>query len=263
MSKAIVPVIPDDLLVMSERPEMAREALVAMAFLRAATGTRTTSLVVRRKRRTILLGGTRWERLRCRLLGRWPHYCSMIGMQEDGALFSWYVMGTGWTMRIALPEGADIPDAADSWPVASALIDLALKAMDVLCDEDRLARARSLSCVLAETAASAAAQLPEGCIVACPAPPGPLGPEIDHRNTGPKNTHRTSRVVMDRLARDHPPCLLAWFNATTGRGGTLSEPTESRHLGLYGLFQQARTPTDAVERLRALARIPQDETWHE
>ena len=262
MSRAIVPVIPDDLLVMSERPEMAPEALVAMAFLRAACGTSTTSLFVRRKRRTILLGGTLWERLRCRLLGRWPHDRPMIAMQDEGAVFYWTVMGVEWTMRIAMPEGTGIPDAGDSWPVASALIDLALKAMDVLCDEDRLARARNLSCVLAEAAASAAAQLPEGCIVACPAPPGPLGPEIDHRNTGPRNTHRTSRIVMDRLARDHPPCLLAWFSATTGRGGTLSEPTESRHLGLYGLFRQAKTPTNALERLRALARIPQDETWY-
>lgn len=257
----LLPAMPDDFAVTCEEPEKAAEAVLALVALKARIEeSATASLLPRRRRRSVVLGGTRLQRARNFLCARPDPDSAWVVLAGEDVHAAWEHLGIQWRMRIAMPERFPVPDRRSTVEIVRRLVDLAIVVTTRIGDPREIARGAALVERLRETARSAAAQLHEPGIVACPAPIGMLGPEINHRAlSGDEHTHVASNVLMERLSRTMPPCVNAWLNYTERE--RFGHVWQDRHIGLYGDFALGYPPRDTMERLRALAQIPDGETW--
>lgn len=250
--------MPDDFAVVCEDPSGAGIFVPALEALAASLSERSTvSLLKRRKSRAILIGGNVGSRLRIRLGGRIRPGYGHIRLAQSDTLMWWNHDGQEWSLRAAMPEGHAVPSSSASLALAQRVIALTTAAMAKVSDPGQQARGNDIASSLHAWAATAAAQMPEGARVACPAPPGPLGPETGRRAlSGKEHDHVSTPVLDERVARSVPPSLHVWISHTWH-----ATAVPSHHVTISGAFGVATCPKDPMARLRALSSIPAGETW--
>lgn len=250
--------MPDDFVVVCEDPSGAGMFVPALEALAGSLSQRSTVALVKwRRSRTILVGGNAGDRLRILLGRRMRSGNHHVRLTREDTLMWWRHDGQEWSVRAAMPDGHAIPAASASLALAERTIALTTAAMTRLTDPEQRARGEAVTASLHAWAAAAATQLPEGSRVACPAPPGPLGPETRSRAlTGRKHDHVSSPTLDELVARSVPPGLHVWINHVWNASG---EP--AHHVTISGAFGVAGCPEDPMARLRAMSSIPDGETW--
>jgi hypothetical protein len=198
MTSAVPIGMPDDFAVVCENPSGAGMYIPALKALAASLSDRTSvSLLRRRGSRSILVGGDRRARLRILLGGRIASGDHHIRLTDSDTLMWWSHDGQEWSVRAAMPDGNLIPPRPGSVAMVEPIVALTIAAMERLTDPDQRARGDEVDRSLHAFAAAAAAQLPAGSRVACPAPPGPLGPEMGTRAQSRRGHDHISTPALD------------------------------------------------------------------